>query len=264
MSDDKPSQDFAAFVDLAEPTDPPLPLTHTTDLYRFRSILETRTLQPRPCKVFGESLLYLFYGRPAYRPNQRVGNTSQNAYRPVCLLLGPSTAPPPRRAYPFDSGAFAGCVFERHMHNDMELSSFELFPLPDSARKVVSTFFGDNRAYYHGQARPDPRLPNFQFEAQSYHSLVADKAETPYDGRRGSVELQMSDEIKLMRQTVLAVALPNDFCDEAAILETIVKDWGADLLPYPSYHASPAEDVRGIFDVVAEYLKRNHYFGRAP
>lgn len=264
MADDNPNHDFAMFINGASPAEPAMPLMHTTDLYRFRDILRTKKLQPKECSVFGEKLLYFFYGRPAYKPNQSVENTSQLSYRPICFVLKPQSLLSVKRAYPFDSGAFHAKMFEQHVHSEMRLPSFDISTIPKNTSKLVSAFFGDNKSYYFGKPTQGLALPNFQFEAQSYYSLIGDTSKTAYDGRRGTAELQSGDELVLGKETIAAVVLPTDFCEESVVRDVVLNEWDAALLPYPSYHAAPSEDIRSIFDCVASFLEENNFFGIDP
>jgi len=237
-----------------------MPLMHTTDLYRFREILRTSTLSPKPCSVFdGDSLLYLFYGRPAYRPNMRTESSSILAYRPVCLILEHDVASSPKRVFPFDSGAYTIGLYNQHVHDEMDISSFEMKPVPESARKVVRSFFGNNKNYYLGIPNSNLSMPNFAFEANAYYNLISEKGKTPYDDRRASIEIQIKEEIHLSRSNIMAVCMPTSFCDEHEVLNMVTNVWKADILPYPSYHASPSEDVRSIFDAVIRYLEEFRY-----
>jgi hypothetical protein len=69
---------------------PELPLVHNTSCSQLEQILTTGILEPRDCSVFGEPLIYFFYGRPVYR--SRKHGTSPDTrfdYCPVCLVFKP-------------------------------------------------------------------------------------------------------------------------------------------------------------------------------
>jgi len=46
---------------------PVLPVFHATSSIKFEDILKENRIRPSNCENFGEKILYLFYGRPAYR-----------------------------------------------------------------------------------------------------------------------------------------------------------------------------------------------------
>jgi hypothetical protein len=58
---------FNEFIRGQLPATGKLPLVHVSRGYDFDAILRGDFLTPQPCKVFNRKLIYLFYGRPAYR-----------------------------------------------------------------------------------------------------------------------------------------------------------------------------------------------------
>src|SRR5690242_203293 len=94
------------------PAEPRLRLIHTTSVGAFRHICTGDALELRNCPVMRQGLVYLFYGRPAYRPGPgpiTQTNRDRDA-RPVCLLfdvdVGDSDA-----TYPCDTGAHSLGLF---------------------------------------------------------------------------------------------------------------------------------------------------------
>ena len=53
------------------PNWPMLPLTHVTRGILAEDIIRKGSVEPSACKLFGEPLVYFYYGRPAY--NSRPG-----------------------------------------------------------------------------------------------------------------------------------------------------------------------------------------------
>src|ERR1700730_3389022 len=107
------TSEFARFIQEQNATsEAPLPLAHTTDGFRFRSLVRTPRLTLAPCPVYKEDLGYFFYAKPAYRPHFDVGPTSLLAYSPVSFILESVEAPAPVRIMPFDSGAMNGEFFK--------------------------------------------------------------------------------------------------------------------------------------------------------
>src|ERR1700730_8150266 len=99
------TQRFASLVSRATGIGELLPLTHTTDAYAFRNIISTRQLEVSDCIVFREPVLYLFYGRPAYRRSSAGKATSLDAFSLVSFVLRSELLPSPKRLFPFDTGA---------------------------------------------------------------------------------------------------------------------------------------------------------------
>ena len=142
-----PKDRLKRLVRAAPSAEPLLPLTHLTDAYRFENARLSDELQPRGCKVFGEPLLYLFYGRPSYRVHADEEPSGLEHYLPVCILFRNCDVPSPKRVFPFDSGAFAAGRYGDAMHRDMELEDFCLEAHPSTPGRIISLFFGSIEAY---------------------------------------------------------------------------------------------------------------------
>ena len=243
----------------------PLPLMHTTDAKGFREVVERCKLETNRCTVFGDHLLYLFYGRPAYRVNSGVEATSISHNFPVCFLLKAGSVRFAKRVYPFDSGAFAGNLFGSHI-GDLPLDSFLVdpdpsalgrVPIPETPSCIVSAFFGNNKGYYWGTPEKNTGPGPLEFEAQCYLDLISSKAETHYDDRRGSIEVQLEYPIGLSSDTVQAIVLPGAFLEDDSVKRTILVDWKAIPLTYGTYHTNPSTFVGVVIEKVAGFLESN-------
>ena len=234
---------------------PLLPAAHTMDGWRFRIAATDFAIEldPDPCKVYGEKLTYLFYGRPAYRGHNNNKSTSLNSLYLVSFILDLSTMPPLKRIMPFDTGAFHNDLFAPSMHPKMGLSDFEVSPVADSAGKIVARFFGANAAYWRGKPRSDLNGFGFNFEAESYAGLIAGNAKSDYDDRRSAIEMQVDQRIDFGTTSVLAVVMPECLADEPEV-KTFLTRSGADGITYECYHARQAEDTRAIVAKTYDYL----------
>lgn len=233
-----------------------LPLTHITRPDIFLQLLDAPTLRITHCDVYGEDLLYLFYGRPAYRPFAEVESTSQPGFRPVCLLLDPSSINGIARLLPFDSGAFSKQLYQRHVPPYMTLEHFALSGGVDTAARFVTAFFGANRAYYLGRLRRDLDLSPTDLVAHAYCAILNDTSATSFDDRRGSIEVHAAADIELTGQSVKAVALPSEFLEDMRLRSRLLNDWECDVIPYDVYHDQPAHDIREIMARVKDYLAK--------
>jgi hypothetical protein len=165
---------FPRLLDGEPVTPPAMPYFHNTDAYSFREIIFSaeQLLKPTPCTVFNnEALLYVFYGRPAYRPSNDSRSTGLFADFPVSIILGNSVVNSPRRVLPFDSGAFVAGLYEEFLHKKMKILDFELGRDASMPSKLVKKFFGSNLNYFNGQCRLDTAVGPFFMEAQSYFFL---------------------------------------------------------------------------------------------
>src|SRR4051794_19000935 len=101
-----PDNQFRDFIHGATPLTGQLGLTHVTDCARLSGLVASRKLEPRLCDVYGEPLVYLFYGRPAYRRAWSGGATTNLDYARICLILRDDVTAHAHRILPFDSGGF--------------------------------------------------------------------------------------------------------------------------------------------------------------
>src|ERR1017187_6871464 len=108
-----------AYVLGRSPYEPILPFVHMTDVFVLSRIAATEQLEPTECPVFKEPLLYLFCGRPSYRPNSKDLPSSLGSMAPVCFVLRPEALASVARVFPFDSGAFQAGLFNDFLHSKM-------------------------------------------------------------------------------------------------------------------------------------------------
>ena len=243
MSDlsDTPNN-FTQYVSKEPLSELPLPLTHITDGYSFRDILENGELRPTTCEVFREKLLYLFYGRPVYRVWSDVKATSFPIFYPICILLKPECLKMAKRVFPFDSGAFDANMYGDYMemYGRFDLDSFLVnpiphipnqIPLPGTPGHVVSTFFGTNYNYYNNEIRNALKF-GLYFEAESYYEMIASKKEEKYDSRCSTIEIQTDATIHLSKDTVYAIFLPEQLSEDERIRKIVRGKWETEPLTY--------------------------------
>lgn len=254
-----PRRDFAALVNAASASPIALPLTHVTDGYSFRDIMADEALAPSPCRVFGENLLYLFYGRPAYRTAAELEHNGSDAYWPVCFVMEPHAASA-SRIYPFDSGAFHHNRFDRVMYHKMMKEDFELDIDPDVPGKLLRLFWHDERSYFNADG-PSGFVPGtFEFEAKAYQALIRDPGRAPFDERNSAIELQINGSIELKGNTI-AVVLPYEFAKPDVISK--IEALGAVALPFDVVHRhGPTEIVGQIYTIVRDLFSGKHPPGR--
>lgn len=247
---------FASFIDSGLALQPRLPYFHGTDGHSFRAILESRQLEPQACPVYGETLLYLFYGKPSYRVNAGEEASRLRARLPVCFILSPDILDSCKRIVPFDSGAFAGKIYSQFISPNMKLPDFELAPFIESAQKLISRFFESNNDYYWGKANANVSLPVMQFEAEAYYYLILDSSKGPSDDRSCTIELQTDHPVELTVQTVEAVVLPEQFLEDDRVREILVNEWVAEPICYDFTRMKPVEYSSVVYHLAGQYLSR--------
>lgn len=254
-----PRRDFADLVRVAPASPVALPLTHVTDGYAFRDIMAQSRLSTSPCSVFDEPLLYLFYGRPAYRAAAELESNGSDAYWPVCIVLKPDAAVA-KRIFPFDSGAFHHRLFSRFMYHRMIKEDFELDIDPETPGKLVRLFWRDERSYFDADGSSGFTPASFDFEAKAYRDLIADRGRAPFDERNSAVELQVEAPIDLDGNTI-AVILPFEFAKPDVVAK--IEDAGALALPFDVVRRhGPVEIVGQIYTIVRDLLSGKYAAGR--
>jgi hypothetical protein len=144
MTAGHPDNSLSRYVAAQTPNEPTLPFVHMTDAWVLNRILTSDLLQPRKCPYFNEDLLYLFYGRPSYRPNAKELASSLSFMAPVCFVLRPESLSFIARMFPFDSGAFHNGLFQDFLHPQMTIADFALEPDLQNPARLVNGFFGSN------------------------------------------------------------------------------------------------------------------------
>ena len=128
---------FAKSLDGSAPAKPELPLIHTTKSKRLAAIAESGILSPRPCSIFEEPILYLFYGRPSYRDTNSLPQRDISLC-PVCFIFRPETVSKNlARIYPFDTGASTGEMYKPEINPDEALQKYG-HKKGDGGKKVTS------------------------------------------------------------------------------------------------------------------------------
>ena len=214
---------------------PEMPLLHSTKLGNLDAIVKAGKLTPCDCAHFGRALIYLFYGRPAYRPKTGGGMPDADfSICPISFIFKPARlSSQMTRAFPQDTGAALSGLFEPQISRAHVLE-YELRANVISLQRYVSRVFESNERYFLGQ--PDPALKTLPVEdsVRQFLDLVEPTGATRADDRRYTAELQFEQEIPL-RDLLLAVVLPRSFMDREIVRNAVINDWGTIPLMYDTY-----------------------------
>jgi len=224
-----------------------LPLVHTTRCDVLPHIVTShQLLAANPCDVFGEHLLYFFYGRPAYR-HTLGGEPSGNLdLCPVCFVFKPHTiGGAAKRVFACDSGGVHKGYFAPHL-TPLDRDEMQLETTLESARKLVSLVFGDNGNYFFGKAKaaiPAAFAPGTP--AARFHALLTDTGALAGDDRRSAMEVQIDSPLALGHH-LLYVVLPREILNEPRTREAILQTWQADPIGYDVYHGRQPHEYRSV------------------
>lgn len=245
---------FAEELLRAAPSQDLLPFFHSCDGFYFRAILENRKLATSKCSVFNdEELLYLFYGRPAYKSaNQK--STSLPFFFPVAFILNSESIGDIKRIAPFDTGAFKKGLYSAYLHENMSIDKFLLRPEKATISKAINYFFESNEDYFLGKPKNEIKYDAFDFEVAAYHNLIKNASQTNEDDRKASFEIQLEHEILLTEESLEAVIMPVDFKNAELVQEIIVKELKAKVIFYDSFGIASGNYYANVLSLTKSYL----------
>lgn len=242
---------FRDFIHGATPLSGRLGLTHVTDCARLSGLVASQKLEPRLCDVFGEHLVYLFYGRPSYRRAWDAGATSNLDYARICLVLRDQVAAKAHRILPFDSGGFKR--YSSAFHESLTLADFELLPT-DQPLQIIGAFYETLEAYWMMEPIQPRTFPITQNVIRSYYQLITGGLAEQFDDRCAAIEVQLADALSLNGEVVALIG-PNQIFDDPKV-KTMVLDWGAEARGYRMPRMfNPAETSGRLFGEVERFLE---------
>jgi len=230
-----------------------LPLVHTSRSEFLTSIVASHKIAPpEECPVFHEHLVYLFYGRPAYRSTKGSQPGEERPLCPVCFVFKPHTVSRSIcRVFPCDSGALSTNRFTPPL-TEGDLHELELDPVIESARRLVPLLFETNDNYFVGKARGSVSF-DVGTPGQRFYQLLIAPGPRNYDDRRSAIEVQVRDAVSLKDQ-LLCVMLPRESLKD--ISKAILDEWQCPLLDYPTFYgAAPIEYYPVVRHQLFEYLR---------
>lgn len=226
----KPPSSFFNFVNTEEGAGKVLPLVHIVSAYRFRSLIEYDKLIPQHCQNFGEKLIYLFYGRPAYKTeNAEFFDLMFNW--PIVFIFDHTKVQGIAAVYPFDTGAFFLGLYRRFFSKDSKVSDFTFPGSLEYAEKLSQAFYLSNYEYMHGKSTKNINASIFDFETAGVQRLSKEPSYTERAGtdqvvrdeRSNSIEVQVTEEI-LIKEAARAVIVPQQ-CLQVPEVVTALERW---------------------------------------
>jgi hypothetical protein len=195
-----------------EPYTKTLAWCHRTNAYRFRDMVESAECSIKLSDSCAEGLLYLFYGRPAYRLAN--DSMSKSSSLPIVLLFDPLLVQLGKRLYPFDSGAFQGKLLNPWMDPEMQIDHFQLECGSEPVRRFVRAFFESNDHYLRARGRKDVgrdiKQYGGEFEVSALVRLHQGAGEGKVDNRAMVAELQLATSIVLSPKYLRGLIYPDE------------------------------------------------------
>lgn len=208
-----------------------MPLVHTTNAYSFADICDDDEIVPEECEKFEEDIVYLFYGRPAYR-TEKAEFSDLSFNWPIVFIFDPSKIHGIEAVYPFDTGAFFLHLYRRFFSVKSDIKDYKLPGSLEYAAKLVGIFYNDETEYLFGRSRKNVNIPPMNYEAEGIQMMAREPSYTERisedqitrDERSSSFEVHASDAIDI-RDATLAIILPSRYSEVPSVVEALDR-WG--------------------------------------
>jgi hypothetical protein len=250
---------LSQFLQTVQPASSRLDLIHCTSVARGVDALIQDVLRPSACDVYGEDLLYLFYGRPAFKPLNGIAPGAIQELWPICLVLDPGLLDAAVRILPFDSGGF-----ERYrdvLGPHLTRQDFELEGDPTAPLRLVGAFYRTSRNYYtQAPAAAERDFAISQSAARGFARLIVDPTLRDDDDRRSTIEVQFRRSVRLS-DALKAVVAPSLMFDDPAVLEALRAAPSATPIAYPTYgRATPLAFANTLYEKVDDFFTASGAF----
>ena len=187
---------------------PLLPLIHKADCERREGqtnlialdYFERGVIDPVPCNVFGEDLVYTFVGRPSYR----------ELNLPACFIIKPE-AELIQNIFIFDSGAYYANYYSKVIDNKLDVNLFRIPANAEMIRRFISLYYGDNTYYYFGLGK-NTESQDIKNSEEEFDYLMLERVvefiKAEFDTRCRTLENILRTPISLEKY-LMAVIVPN-------------------------------------------------------
>ncbi len=229
-----------------------MPFFHNVLSLHFWDIIQSGVLKTKHCSIFKEPLVYLFYGRPAYKTGSENGEKRRRDKLkvPISFILKPDCTRSVKRIYPFDTGGFEE-HYREYIPKEYDYNRFFLGTAHETAKKLIELFFGSNGNYYSGSSCYKEEVKFHEMEVKAYLNVLEATGSTPFDDRAYTVEYQIPSDIDLSKN-VIAVAAPSEAFNDKEITNVVVGKWGAVPL---DYEISRFCDIRTVHGHMCERIR---------
>lgn len=231
-----------------------LPYFHSCSGKAFRSILSSGKIERRMCDVFDEELVYFFYGKPAYRMQNRGTNTRDASRFPVCFVISDLEDSSIRRVFPFDTGAMACGVYECVCGDEKNPLSFEIGSDRRAISLLVGFMYSSDPNYFY--ARPEKAMmdiDSLSFELQQIYAIIVQFGESTWDARAHSIEIQHDQDIDLVHAPIEAIILPDSFLNNPGVADFIYNN-NITAVDYSIHQSNPSSATDILFEAAKRYL----------
>jgi hypothetical protein len=233
-----------------------LPFFHTCKGKDFRKIFTSKQLSTSDCPEFKEKLLYLFYGKPAYRVSSN-GYTSRDIGRfPVCFIVNNQSLQGVKRVFPFDTGALIHSLLKDVCGDETNPAKYELGTDIDTVKKFVCFLYGSDKNYFNCTPRIKAEdVASFSFELQHILSLATESSDKQWDNRAYTIETQCCANIGLTKERISAIILPSSYMNSTEIVDFLFNE-GIEAITYSTERTDPGHMSTHLMGLAQQYLEK--------
>jgi hypothetical protein len=252
---------FAEWVDRHEPAASRLlPLTHIAGVVNAQRIIDDGRIS-LPAKTDGEfrkPLVYLFYGRPAYR--LKSGTTVQlESSCPCCFVFSPDLLARSHNIHAFDTGAFFNRLYSHVVDEDFKVEDFSLDNEPQRLNRLISATFTDEAGYIDADKsrlrKVDDASEAWELEGRAYLTLLHSPGRNEPDDRVATIEVNFQDPVPLDKN-LLGVVVPHTLWNgtsKAPVLKAL-DERGVRIGTYRFFPGRHPEYLQAQLEVAAKEL----------
>ena len=238
-----------------------LPLIHKVDSVRVQKTnlltaidyFNSGIIDPIPCNVFGEELIYTYIGRPSYL----------ELNLPTCFVIKPAPELI-QNIFIFDSGAYFDNLYKTVVDNKLDINLFRIPANIDMIKRFISLYFGDNTFYYFGLAKNSNQTEIMNSVEEFDYSMlqeIIDFNRAHFDSRCRTIENIIRSSIDLSKY-LQAVIIPKSLSINDTF-EYFRKNSSTnfDIMIYNDNYGNTSKNIcnKQIDCILLHYFQKNGY-----
>ena len=244
---------FREFVRGHKPALPIMPAVHIARGVKINEIFATNKLRLNLAKNYNEELVYLFYGKSSYRLKSDANSVSLLiGDAAVCFVLNVNKLPDAHRVFALDTGASFRNRYDGYFSGGgVSIDDFKLDSSDNSAAKLVSAFFGNNKNYFGGNAKPNIRIAGLDIISDVYRVIATAGVSGSFDERARTCELQYGVDIEINNNSLYTIIMPDRLSGDNRCKAK--DEWGVSPITYMFRGGKPGDRTEIVFEKLGEY-----------
>lgn len=250
-------RDFLSKSNLAVPNSPPW--IHSAPSSKLIKIIQEEKLLAMKCNVFkGDKLCYLFVGRAAYKAKDALN--PQPWQLPSAFVMRFSNPPPIKRLFPFDTGAFERNRMPSYL-TAFDLENFALGSDQAQIGRLISLYFDTPRRYVDRRSVDEEKIKDEHLLTMSHAEILAlgklyrEGSTKNYDDRAAAIEIQVAEDIPLLKENLLGVVIPEEYTRTDGVVESL-KRFTNIIETYRLLPLSISQHYSSIYECVERVYKK--------